>query len=303
MEHLKQPQRIRPAPQLQRELPKWLNRALLLGTFATVLTLELQRPLRQRTEHKGFHDARNLAMAILSALTLGLVERPVTKVLTQIVHRKRWGIVKQFKLPPWLEVVFAVVLLDYTLYLWHVLTHRMPCLWRFHRVHHSDVDLEASTALRFHGVEMLLSVPWRAVQIVVIGASRLSLAIWQTLTLMAILWHHANIRLPLKSERWLCRLLMTPRMHGIHHSIVQEETNANFSTILSWPDYLHGTYRLNVPQQEIRIGVPEYRQLKDLTFWQLLRMPFAYQGSLEHCNANTRLLKSNHPIPRGRLSA
>src|SRR5207237_867440 len=101
--------------------------------------------------------------------------------------------------------------------------------------------------------EMVLSVPWRMLQVVVIGASPLSLSAWQTATVVAILFHHSNIELPIHIERWLCRLFMTPRMHGIHHSIVEQETNSNWSTIFAWPDYLHGTYRLNVPQNEVTI--------------------------------------------------
>src|SRR4029079_14575712 len=130
----------------------------------------------------------------------------------------------------WLEVLLAVVLLDYTLYVWHVLTHQVPWLWRVHRVHHADLDLSASTALRFHFAEMIASVPWRLAQIVAIGASPLTLAVWQIVTLLAILFHHANVAVPVAVERWLCHLIVTPRMHGIHHSIIRDEADANWST-------------------------------------------------------------------------
>lgn len=275
--HAERSQHRRSADVLQRELPPWLNGTVLVGTFVTLAWLEHKRPLRQRTESQVRRELRNLAIAVLSATAIRLAERPVTQALTDLVHRKRWGLLKQCHLPAWLEVVLAVVLLDYTLYLWHVLTHKVPFLWRLHRVHHADLDLDASTAPRFHCAEMLLSVPWRAAQVVTIGASRLALSTWQTLTLMAILFHHANLRLPLKVERWLCRLVTTPRMHGIHHSLVKDETDSNWSTILAFPDYLHGTYRLNVPQQDITIGVPEYRTPEALTLWQLLCMPFRRQ--------------------------
>lgn len=150
----------------------------------------------------------------------------------------------------------TLVLLDYTLFVWHVLTHEVPFLWRFHEVHHADRDLSTSTALRFHFAEMILSVPWRAAQIVLIGAAPLSLSAWQTTTLVAILFHHANVRLPIAVERRLCRLIMTPRRHGIHHSMVEDEANANWSAIFSWPDYLHRTARFDVPQEAIAIGDP-----------------------------------------------
>jgi sterol desaturase/sphingolipid hydroxylase (fatty acid hydroxylase superfamily) len=200
-------------------------------------------------------------------------------------------------------VALAVVLLDYTLYIWHVLTHKMPFLWRFHRIHHADVDLDASTALRFHFTEMILSVPWRAAQVVTIGASRLALSSWQTLTLVAILFHHSNIQLPIKVERWLCRLMMTPRMHGIHHSVVKGEADSNWSTILAWPDYLHGTYRLNVPQQDVTIGVPEYRKPQKLTLWKLIRMPFGTQRPAWQFPDRTTPQRESLPAIRGHLMA
>lgn len=259
---------------LAREVPGWLGAGLVLGAVATTLWLEKQRPLRRRTESKVRRDVRNLMVTLMAALAIRVTEKPVTDRLSRLVHERRWGLVKRWRLPVWLEVVAAVVLLDYLLYVWHVLTHRVALLWRFHRVHHSDLDLSASTALRFHFVEMILSVPWRAMQIVVVGASPLALSAWQTMTMVAILFHHSNIALPMRLERWLCRLVMTPRMHGIHHSIVEAETNSNWSTIFSWPDYLHRTQRLNVPQQRIRIGVPEARTPAELTLRRLVRMPF-----------------------------
>lgn len=288
---------------LQRELPGWLTGALILGTFATVLWFEQKRTLRRRTESKVRRDVRNLAVAALSATAIRLTERPVTTMLTHVVHRKRWGLVKWWNLPAWLEVTLAVVLLDYTLYVWHVLTHKVPFLWRCHRVHHADVDLDASTALRFHFAEMMLSVPWRAAQVVAIGASQLALSVWQTTTLMAILFHHSNVELPIAVERWLCRLIMTPRMHGIHHSVVKEETDSNWSTILAFPDYLHGTERLNVPQQDISIGVPEYREPRDLTFWNLMRLPFGKQRAAYQLSDHATPQRHALPAPRDHLMA
>ena len=204
---------------LGRELSGWLAGALVLGTFAAVLWFEIKHPLRQQTQSKLKRDTRNLAMAAMSATAISVVEKPIVRRLSQMVHQRRWGFVKLFKLPVWAEVGSAVALLDYTLYIWHVLTHQMPFLARFHRVHHADLDMDASTAIRFHFGEMILSVPWRAAQVLAIGAAPLSLSTWQTLTTMAIFFHHSNWRLPYGIERWLCRLLVTPRMHGIHHSI------------------------------------------------------------------------------------
>ena len=264
-------------PILPKAMPGWLNATLIFGTFATLLWLEHRWPLRRQTERKLTRNIRNLALAACSAAAIRLTERPVTDPLTQFIERHQWGLMKLMQLPPWLEVVLSVLLLDYTLYLWHVLTHKVPFLWRFHRVHHADLDLDASTALRFHCLEMMLSVPWRAAQVLAIGAAPLTLWIWQTVTLLAILFHHSNVKIPLYIERWLCRLIVTPRMHGIHHSMVHAETDANWSTIFAFPDYLHRTRKLNVPQQAVTIGVPAYRDPQELTFAKIMVMPFGKQ--------------------------
>jgi sterol desaturase/sphingolipid hydroxylase (fatty acid hydroxylase superfamily) len=242
---------------LAGELPGWLSGGLVVAALAGLEWYETRCPLRRRTEGRLRRSLRNLIMTALAGTALRIAEKPVTDALTACVHRKRMGLLKLRPLPQWFEISCSVVLLDYGLYVWHVLTHKLPPLWRFHRVHHLDRDLDVSTALRFHFGEMLLSVPWRAAQIALTGVSRLPLSIWQTLTVLAVMFHHSNARLPLRFERALSYLVMTPRMHGIHHSIVDSERNSNWSTIFSFPDYLHGTRRFDVPQEAITIGVPE----------------------------------------------
>jgi sterol desaturase/sphingolipid hydroxylase (fatty acid hydroxylase superfamily) len=254
-----------------------LTAGLVAGALGAILWLEHRRRLRGQREDKLRRDARNLAMGALTAVAIHLTEKPLTDPLTKKVHERRWGLLPRLGLPAALEVGLAAVLLDYTLYGWHVLTHRIPFLWRFHRVHHADLDMSATTALRFHFVEMVLSVPWRLAQIALIGAAPRALSLWQTLTLAAILFHHSNVRLPLAVERRLARVIVTPRMHGIHHSMVEDETNSNWGTIFSVPDYVHDTIRLNVPQERIEIGVPAFRSADELRLPRLLRMPFEEQ--------------------------
>lgn len=262
-------------------LPKWLNAALILGTFTAVAVFELRRPLRREREDRVSHKARNAAFAVLAAATVTLAEKPVVGPLAQKVQTRRLGLLKLLGLPAVAEVLLSVLLLDYTLFIWHVLIHKVPLLWRFHKPHHVDLDLDASTALRFHFGELLLSVPWRAAQVRLIGTSPFALALWQTLTLMAILFHHSNLRLPYRLERRLCRIIVTPRMHGIHHSVVREETDSNWSTIMSWPDYLHGTIRLNVLQDSVTIGVPGFQDPQQVTLGKALALPFEPQVEVE----------------------
>jgi sterol desaturase/sphingolipid hydroxylase (fatty acid hydroxylase superfamily) len=258
-----------------KEFPAWASALIAGGVLAGLVLLETVRPLRTRqAEPKLRRAARNLAMAGASALAIQLTDSPVTKPLTRLVERRRWGLVKRLGLPPWLEVPLALLALDYTLYLWHVAFHKVPLLWRVHQAHHVDLDLDTTTALRFHPGEMVLSVGLRTGQILVIGVSPLTMSIWGTWLISSVMFHHSNAGLPERLERWLGRIVVTPRMHGIHHSIVRDETDSNWSSGLTVWDVLHGTLRRDVPQGAITIGVPAYRDPEAVGFVQLLAMPF-----------------------------
>jgi sterol desaturase/sphingolipid hydroxylase (fatty acid hydroxylase superfamily) len=258
-------------------IPSWLSATFILGAFGLLTWLERRRPLRREVEPKLTRAARNLAVAGVGAVALQLTERPVALELAALVERHNVGLLKLVRLHIWLETALAIVLLDYTLYVWHVLTHKVPFLWRFHLAHHVDLDLDVSTALRFHFGELALSVPWRAAQLIIIGVSPIAYSTWQILVFLSILFHHSNVELPISLERWLNRLIVTPRMHGIHHSIVRDETNSNWSSGLAIWDRLHGTLRLNVPQDKITIGVPAYREPEDVELLKILPMPFGEQ--------------------------
>src|ERR1041385_6567048 len=199
-------------------MKNFLRVALSLGALAGLVLLERKRPLRHERESKLRRNGRNLAVASLGALTAQLVEAPVVRPLARFVERRRFGLLKQLRLPRLLEIIAAVLLMDYTLYFWHILTHRLPFLWRFHAVHHVDLDLDASTALRFHFGEIALSIPYRAAQVLLIGVDPQILFVWQTFLLLSIMFHHSNIQLPKSVEDRLVRFIVTPRMHGIHHS-------------------------------------------------------------------------------------
>jgi sterol desaturase/sphingolipid hydroxylase (fatty acid hydroxylase superfamily) len=154
----------------------------------------------------------------------------------------------------------------------------VPWLWRLHAVHHADLDLSATTALRFHAAEMLVSVPYRAAQVALLGVGPRALGLWQRLLFVSILFHHSNLRLPIWLERRLAPFVVTPRMHGIHHSVRRDETNSNWSSGLTLWDRLHGTLRLDVPQRAITIGVPALRNPREVTLGRLLAMPFRQRG-------------------------
>ena len=281
----------------------WINGLLVIGEFCLLLWLERRRPLRQAVEPKLRRSARNLSIAVLSALALQMTERPLIAPLAGLVMRRRWGMLKQLSLVRWLDVPLAVALMDYTLYLWHVLMHRVPWLWRLHLPHHVDLDLDASTALRFHFSELVVSVAWRAGQMALIGVSPRAYSAWQKLLMFSILFHHSNVELPIELERWLSRIIVTPRLHGIHHSIIRDETDSNWSSGLTLWDWLHGTLKLDVPQQAITIGVPAYRQSQEVVLSKIIVMPFVSQRPTWQLPGNGEPQREALLAPSDRLSA
>jgi sterol desaturase/sphingolipid hydroxylase (fatty acid hydroxylase superfamily) len=250
-----------------------LGTIAVAGAFTLLWLAERRRPLRRRVEREIPHLMRNLAIAGLAAATVQLAEEPVVRPIAALVDRGRWGLLGRLR-PGWPRTMLSLALLDYTLYVWHVLAHRVPALWRFHLVHHVDRDLDASTAVRFHFGELAVSIPWRAAQVILIGVSTRDLRIWQRALLVSILFHHSNLRLPGAIERVLRLFVMTPRLHGIHHSDEVELRDTNWSSGLTVWDRLHGTLRTDVPQDAITIGVRGYLDADAVTLSRVVAMPF-----------------------------
>lgn len=260
------------------EVPWWLTPLLIGGTFLAMFAIETLSPLRRVVEPKLRRTARNLGAAGISLAVLTWIQTPIVLPLSRWIVEHRVGLLRNLPFSAPLRVALGVLLLDYTLWFWHWVNHRVPFFWRFHLVHHIDRDLDASTALRFHFGELALSVGYRALQVVVIGADPAALWIWQTMLFVSILFHHSNTRLPIGFERLLVRFVVTPRMHGIHHSDRKNETDSNWSSLLSVWDTLHGTMVLNVPQREVEIGVPAYQEPSRVTLGRMLALPFRPQA-------------------------
>jgi sterol desaturase/sphingolipid hydroxylase (fatty acid hydroxylase superfamily) len=250
--------------------------ALASGAVALAIILAERRwPLRDPTQPVRRRVARNLAMGAMSMAVVALVQTPLTTPLAKHVGRRRRGLAQRLPLPQWARDALALALMDYTMYLWHVATHRNPLLWRFHLVHHIDLDLDSSTALRFHAADMAISVPYRLAQVALIGTSPRALRLWQSWFFLSVLFHHSNIRLPIALERRLARALTTPRMHAIHHSAEREQTDSNWSSGLSLWDHLHRTFRFE--EQGAAIGVPAYRASNEIRLLPSLALPFSRQ--------------------------
>jgi sterol desaturase/sphingolipid hydroxylase (fatty acid hydroxylase superfamily) len=251
--------------------------SVIVVVFAAMVVLELRRPLRHSVESKFRRIVRNLTTGATALAVSTLLQTPLVVPVSRWMLARHIGLLNIVAIPPALQTLLSIVLLDYTLWFWHYANHRVPFLWRFHLVHHVDRDLDASTALRFHFGEQALSVAYRCVQIAAIGATPLAVWMWQAILFASILFHHSNVELPIAWERRLVRLIVTPRMHGIHHSDRLNETNSNWSSLLSWWDYLHRTIILGVPQSSVTIGVPAYESPSDVTIGRILVIPFIRQ--------------------------
>ncbi len=250
--------------------------ALVIGAVAIVIA-ERRRPLRTPTQPELDRAVSNVLMGACCGLAILAAETPLVQPIARRVGEHRSGLVQKLPGPEWLRDIVGVLLMDYTFYVWHRLTHKVPWLWRFHLVHHIDMDMDTSTAIRFHALDMIISAPWKAGQVALIGMTSRGLKIWQTFFFLSILFHHSNIRLPERLERWLAFVLTTPRMHGIHHSAVEDETNSNWSSGFSFWDHLHRTFRLDIPQSAIAVGVPAFRDPHETTILPSLQLPFQPQ--------------------------
>jgi sterol desaturase/sphingolipid hydroxylase (fatty acid hydroxylase superfamily) len=251
--------------------------AAVAAALGLLFILERLFPLRPRTEAQGRRLLRNALLGASSAVLVTLLQAALLHPVAALVSERRLGLLGLVPLPEPMALVLGVLLLDYTLWHWHRWNHRVGWLWRFHVVHHLDRDLDASTALRFHFGEMALSVPYRAAQVALLGVSPLALRLWTAVLLVSIAFHHSNLRLPAALERTLVRLVVTPRMHGIHHSERRDEVDTNFSSLLSLWDALHRTLRLQAAEEPVAIGVPGYREERVLRLPALLAMPFRAQ--------------------------
>jgi sterol desaturase/sphingolipid hydroxylase (fatty acid hydroxylase superfamily) len=260
------------------------TREVLLGgaaatalAFLVLLLFESRRPLRRQRESKPRRVARNLTAGGISLAVVTILQTPFLIPAARWAGERRFGLLNLTDLALPVRIALAVVLLDYTLWVWHRINHVVPFFWRFHLVHHVDRDMDASTAFRFHFGEQALSVGYRVAQIVVLGVDPVSLWIWHGLVAVSVVFHHSNARLPLALERALVKVIVTPRMHGIHHSNYRNEANGNWSSLFSAWDYLHGTVLLGVPQGAVEIGVPAYGRDEDVTLGKILLMPFVKQ--------------------------
>lgn len=255
----------------------WIVVAGLACVGLALFLLERVVPLREPKSRLVGRLVVNLAFSALALAAVALLVRPAVEASFARLAERPFGLTRWIALPAPAQGVLAFLLMDLSFYYWHVLNHRVPLLWRFHNVHHLDPDLDVSTALRFHFGELAFSAGFRIAQVLVIGVSPWAYAAYEVVFQANTLFQHGNVRLPIRVERVVNRLLVTPRMHGIHHSRVRRETNSNYGVVFPWWDRLHHTLGLDVPQAEVTIGVPGYSMAEDNGLWSAVCHPFRRQ--------------------------
>lgn len=255
--------------------------ALRLGCFLGVLVLmalwEVWAPRRRASASKRVRWAGNLSLVVLNTLMLRALFPAAAVGVAAFCAARGWGVLALAGLPAWATLLIAVVALDLTIYLQHLMLHAIPVLWRLHRVHHADLDIDVTTGLRFHPLEILLSMLIKFAAIVMLGPPAAAVVIFEVLLNATSMFNHGNVRLPASLERPLRWLVVTPDMHRVHHSIDEDETNSNFGFNLPWWDRLFGTYRAQprAGHEAMTIGIRTFRQPKlCLRLPGMLAIPF-----------------------------
>jgi sterol desaturase/sphingolipid hydroxylase (fatty acid hydroxylase superfamily) len=252
-----------------------------LGFFASVLVLmalwEMLAPRRRLIAGKPWRWASNLGLVALDTLAVRFLV-PLAAIGTAMVARQRgWGLFNNVALPDWLAVVLSVTALDFAIYLQHVMFHAVPLLWRLHMVHHADLDIDVTTGVRFHVLEILISTGIKMAAVVLLGAPAVGVLIFAVLLNATSMFSHGNARMPAWLDRILRLFVVTPDMHRVHHSIHPNETNSNFGFNAPWWDYLFGTYQDQPAEghEGMTIGLEQFRdeRLADRLHWMLL-LPF-----------------------------
>lgn len=257
--------------------PTALRLIAFILVFVLLATSEILVPRRTLLASKTQRWFANLTLSALNPLLVALIFPILPIGLALQASEENWGLLNQWDMPYWLDVIIGVVLLDLVVYTQHVLYHAIPVLWRLHMMHHADLDIDMTTGLRFHPIEIIISIVIKLAAVGVLGSPPLAVLIFEVVLNATAMFNHGNISIPLKIDRMLRLLVVTPDMHRVHHSVIIRETNSNYGFNLPWWDRLFGTYK-NQPakgHQDMVIGLAQFRDPRRLSLPRLLILPFA----------------------------
>jgi sterol desaturase/sphingolipid hydroxylase (fatty acid hydroxylase superfamily) len=250
--------------------------AAFLGVFLLVGLAEHLWPRRQLTVPKGQRWFCNTSIVAIDSIVARLALPIMPTGVAELAALTGWGLFNVLTMPLWLKIVLVIIALDLVIYLQHRAFHRIPFFWRFHRMHHTDLDIDVSSGNRFHPIEILFSLTIKMGAVAVLGAPVIAVVIFEILLNATSLFNHGNLRIPEYIDRWLRLVLVTPDMHRVHHSTIPRETDSNFSFNLPWWDWILGTYR-DQPREghlDMTIGLKEFRDPGRLGLGYLLVLPF-----------------------------
>ncbi len=247
-----------------------------LGVLALMAAWEVAAPRRRRDIPRLLRWSNNLALVALDTVIVRLAFPVLAVGVAVTAEAEGWGLLNILDVPTWLAVIVAFLVLDLAIYLQHVMFHAVPALWRLHRVHHADLEVDATTGLRFHPGEVLLSMGLKLGVVVALGAPPVAVLLFEVFLNATSVFNHSNLKLPKRVDAWLRWIVVTPDMHRVHHSIRRNETNSNYGFNLPWWDRLLGTYR-SQPQgghRGMTIGIEQFRTRRDLWLDRMLDQPF-----------------------------
>ncbi|MEK6216370.1 MAG: sterol desaturase family protein [Boseongicola sp.] len=252
-------------------------RLVAFGAMLIVMALwELAAPRRRVEIPRLIRWTNNLGLVVVDSIVVRLSFPLLAVGVALIAQERSWGLLHSFDIPDWLAVLIAVLILDFAIYLQHVLFHAVPAFWRLHRVHHADLEFDLTTGLRFHPIEIVLSMIWKMAVVAALGAPPIAVLIFEVVLNASALFNHSNIALPRGLDAILRLFIVTPDMHRVHHSVHVRETNSNFGFNVPWWDRLFGTY-IAQPRdghQKMSIGIDQFRSTGDLRIDRMLVQPF-----------------------------
>ncbi len=245
-----------------------------VGIFAVMAVWEMMAPRRQWNTAKAKRWVVNLAIVGFNSLLTRVLFASGALGAAILAGQGEVGLFNQLNWPWWAELIIAVVVLDLVVYFQHVLMHAVPILWRLHMVHHSDLDIDVTTGVRFHPIEIALSMFIKIGAVILIGVSPTAVLMFEVMLNATSMFNHSNVRIPVQVDRMLRWIVVTPDMHRVHHSVIPRETNRNFGFNLSWWDRVLGTYLSNPSKghEYMTIGLEQYRT--QLTWLGLVALPF-----------------------------
>ncbi|UCC55828.1 MAG: sterol desaturase family protein [Gammaproteobacteria bacterium] len=277
---------------MSNELP--IRLGFFFGIFGVMALWEIISPRRRLQTSKAIRWANNLGLVIFNSLILRLVFPAAAVGIAVFAREQGWGLFNHVEAPFMLAIIASVVIMDFFIWLQHVMVHAVPVLWRLHRVHHADLDFDVTTGARFHTLEILLSMLIKFAVILLLGPPLLAVVIFEVVLNATSMFNHANVRLPLNIDRFLRLFVVTPDMHRVHHSVEDDETNSNFGFNLPWWDRLFGTYRAQprAGHEGMTIGIRTFRENKWCSWLPgMLAIPFV--GKIQGYTINRRQWKNS----------